>query len=136
MNVKQARAFLWNAAWLQQHMIEVWITEDALPADAATPLSLKFEQYCLAIMGPGGTGKTAVLKLPEALTIHFAGADTVRKLAPSNAAARLLGGDTLHALCKLPFGKANLRSKKGRLNSDSSGAASKGMAYGRRSLHR
>ena len=65
--------------------------------------------------GPGGTGKTAVLKISEALTVFFAGADSVRKLAPSNAAARLLGGDTLHALCKLPFGKARLTSKKGRL---------------------
>eukprot|EP00973_Karenia_brevis_P047520 6595810-Karenia_brevis.AAC.1 len=51
----------------------------------------------------------------EALTLFFAGPDTVRKLAPSNAAARLLGGDTLHSLCKLPFGGARLTTKKGRL---------------------
>ena len=24
INVKQARAFLWNAAWLQEHMLKVW----------------------------------------------------------------------------------------------------------------
>ena len=39
----------------------------------------------------------------------------MKKLAPSNAAARLLGGDTIHALCKLPFGNARLSSKRGRL---------------------
>ena len=39
----------------------------------------------------------------------------MRKLAPSNAAARLLGGDTLHALCKLPFGRTTLTQKQGRL---------------------
>ena len=73
------------------------------------------DNFCLAIMGPGGTGKTAVLRLVESLTVFFAGVDTVRKLAPSNAAARLLGGDTLHALCKLPFGQVNLKMKQGRL---------------------
>ena len=67
-------------------------------------------------MGAGGTGKTAVLKITEALTTFFAGANVVQKLAPSNAAARLLGGDTIHAMLKLPFGKATLSSKKGRLN--------------------
>ena len=56
----------------------------------------QFDNFCLAIMGPGGTGKTAVLKVSEPLTVFFVGPDTVRKLAPSNAAARLLGGDTLH----------------------------------------
>ena len=74
-----------------------------------------FSNLCLAIVGPGGTGKTAVLKISEALTIFFAGSDTVKKLAPSNAAARILGGDTIHALCKLPFGNKALSSKKGRL---------------------
>ena len=73
------------------------------------------DEFRLAVMGPGGTGKTSVLKLTEALIVFFLGPDTVHKLAPSNAAARLLGGDTLHSLCKLPFGKCRLTSKKGRL---------------------
>ena len=47
--------------------------------------------------------------------MFFVGVDTVRKLAPSNAAARILGGDKLHALCKLPIDKARLTSKRGRL---------------------
>ena len=113
INVKQARAFLWNAAWLQHYMIEVW--EAQQPFQRNSSATITFANYCLAIMGPGGTGKTAVLKLSEALIAFFVGPNAVRKLAPSNAAARLLHGDTLHALCKLPFGNVRLSSKKGRL---------------------
>ena len=116
VNVKQARAFLWHAAWLQEHMNRHWRAESPLHLDAGE--TVKFENFCLAIMGPGGTGKTAVLKLSEALTLFFAGSDTVRKLAPSNAAARLLGGNTLHSLCKLPFGGVRLTRKRGRLTKD------------------
>ena len=115
INVKQARAFLWNAAWLQQHMTAEWQAKGELPIPPLERTLPRFEKYCLAIMGAGGTGKTGVLKISETLTVFFAGPETVRKLAPSNAAARLLGGDTLHALCKLPWGKARLTSKKGRL---------------------
>ena len=57
--------------------------------------------------------ETAVLEITEALTVFFIGKDTVQKLAPSNAAGRLLGGDILHALCQLPSGNARLISKKG-----------------------
>ena len=117
LNVKQARAFLWNAVWLQDYMSQVW--RDGGPLEDAEARVQKFPSFQLVIIGPGGTGKTAVLKITEALTEFFAGVDTVRKLAPSNAAARLLGGDTLHALCKLPFGNARLTSKKGRLGSTS-----------------
>jgi hypothetical protein len=118
INVKQARALLWNAAWLQEHMSVQWrkdgTLQDDLPGDGAR----HFADFGLAIMGPGGTGKTAVLKVIEALTVFFLGAETVRKLAPSNAAARLLGGDTMHSMCKLPFGKVTLSSKRGRLTKD------------------
>jgi len=116
VNVKQARAFLWNAAWLQEFMNKKWHDEDVFAAAASCKaLPPMFADFCLAIVGPGGTGKTAVLKVTEALTVFFAGTETVKKLAPSNAAARLLGGDTIHALCKLPFGSVKLSSKKGRL---------------------
>ena len=115
MNVKQARALLWNAAWLQEHMSVRWRNEGALQADLPGDGARHFADFALAIMGPGGTGKTAVLKVVEALTVFFVGAETVRKLAPSNAAARLLGGDTMHSMCKLPFGKVTLASKRGRL---------------------
>ena len=115
INVKQARAFLWNAAWLQEHMNGQW-NLDVSEAQRAETKSF-FDQYVLAIVGAGGTGKTAILKVTEALITFFAGPETVRKLAPSNAAARLLGGDTIRALCKLPFGNARLTSKAGKLAS-------------------
>ena len=116
INVKQARAFLWNAAWLQEHMNEKWREEGVFLEDC--PKAPRIQQFALAIVGPGGIGKTAVLKVVEALTTFFAGHDTVRKMAPSNAAARLLHGDTLHALLKLPFGNTCLSQKKGRLSQD------------------
>ena len=117
INVKQARAFLWNAAWLQEYMCSKW-REYATLIDDDSEGAPRLQHFALAIVGPGGTGKTAVLKITEALTTFFLGPDVVRKLAPSNAAARLLQGDTLHSLCKLPFGKACLTSKRGRLNKD------------------
>ena len=95
-------------------MNEVWSQED-IGASVPAKRNCLFDDFALPIIGPGGTGKTAVLKVTEALTVFFAGA-TVQKLAPSNAAARLLGGDTIHSLCKLPFGtKTRLNSKRGRL---------------------
>ena len=117
INIKQARAFLWNAVWLQARMTARWVAEDKLPDDVLDSCCRDLDGFSLAIMGPGGTGKTAVLKVSEALIVAFCGPETVRKLAPSNAAARLLGGDTMHALCKLPFGRKRLTSKRGRLSS-------------------
>ena len=115
INVKQARAFLWVAAWLQSHMCEKWKEDGKLFSD--TPSSRRsIDDFVLALVGPGGTGKTGVLKVAEAFINHFVGAESVRKCAPSNTAARLLGGDTLHALCKLPFGNNSLRTKQGRLS--------------------
>ena len=118
INVKQARAFLWNAAWLQEFENDRR-EEECAAAEyrqvKKASKSIEVDGFHLAIIGAGGTGKTAVMKLTEALITYFAGADTVKKLAPSNAAARLLGGDTIHSLCKLPFGNAQLTSKKGRL---------------------
>ena len=115
VNVKQARALLWNAAWLQEHMNSIWRDQGVLPKLAQQSKTTLLDDFSLAIMGLGGTGKAAVLKTIDALIEFFVGAASVHRLAPSNAAARLLGGDTLHAVCKLPFGKNRLNSKKGRL---------------------
>ena len=90
-----------------------WRDDNTLLEDSGE--APRLQHFALATVGPGGTGKTAVLKITEALTNFFLGPDVVRKLAPSNAAARLLGGDTLHSLLKLPFGNACLTSKRGRL---------------------
>ena len=74
---------------------------------------LRDEQQVLIIIGPGGTGKTSILRMAEALIDYFAGPESVRKCAISNTAARLLKGDTLHALCKLPL--KDLQNRMGKL---------------------
>ena len=116
INVKQARAFLWNAVWLQEHKSLQWRSEGHIQSDLPGDGQSRLTDFGLALMGPGGIGKTAVLKVSEGLTTFFAGPETVRKMAPSNAAARILGGDTMHSLCKLPYGKVTLSSKRGRLS--------------------
>ncbi len=69
--------------------------------------SLAF-QLRLVLIGAAGTGKSTVLRMVEALTDKFFGPMSMRKGAPSNAAARLIGGDTVHALLTLPlFGGLN-----------------------------
>ena len=60
-------------------------------------------QLRLILIGAAGTGKSTILRIVEALADKFFGPASVRKGAPSNAAARVLGGDTIHALCKIPF---------------------------------
>jgi len=117
INVKQAHAFLWNAAWLQEHMSVAWRESGDIDEPPPGDVVGKFCNFGLAIISPGGSGKTAVLKVTEALTTFFIGPGAVKKLAPSNAAARLLGGDTLHSMCNLPFGqKVSLSSKRGHLS--------------------
>eukprot|EP00973_Karenia_brevis_P014916 2036387-Karenia_brevis.AAC.1 len=61
------------------------------------PVWKKWLHLQLVVLGPAGTGKTAVLKVAEALIQHFLGADAVAKCALSNTAARLFGGDTAHS---------------------------------------
>eukprot|EP00973_Karenia_brevis_P063790 8867127-Karenia_brevis.AAC.1 len=69
-------------------MNDKWVSENHLEKKDSD--NKKLPDFCLAIIGPGGPGKTAVLKMTEALITYLAGPDTVQKLAPSNAAARLL----------------------------------------------
>jgi len=103
INVKQARALLHIAAWLQLHLCRKWTEAGILSAD---PLIKKrylrrFMRMLLAIMGPPGTGKTSVVKVADALIEHFMDEDVVVRCAPSNTAARLFKGDTVHSWWKL-----------------------------------
>ena len=53
INVKQARAFLWNAAWLQEFMNKRWNTDEVSMAGVRVPLSqaqTAFATLCLAIV--------------------------------------------------------------------------------------
>jgi len=130
INVKQAHALLQAARWLQEKMSSKWIKTGELmsestsrttsagssmkrsasiPVDAAgVPLLM------MVITGGAGAGKTTTLTVIEALADHFIGTASVCKAAPTNTAARLLRGDTLHALYKLPL--RSLHGKRGKLS--------------------
>ena len=41
VNVKQARAFLWNAAWLQEHMNTCWQKDGSFLCDSAVDRHFK-----------------------------------------------------------------------------------------------
>ena len=90
--------------WIQEKKLaaETWIS-----ADAPEPLRH-------ILVGGAGSGKTTTLLVIEALLDFFLGPASMRKSAPTNTAARLLGGDTVHALFKLPRG--TLLSKRGTLS--------------------
>ena len=62
------------------------LLEPSVPRPKAKP------HHVMILIGPAGTGKTSVLKAAEALIDHFAGPESVRKCAISNAAARILRG--------------------------------------------
>lgn len=99
-------------------MSSVWCNDTSLATNFGDRREPQFQDFGLAVIGHGGRRKTTVLKMCEALAFFSSGPDTVRKLAPSNAVARLLGGHALHSLCKLSFVAAPLTSKKGRLAAD------------------
>ena len=64
----------------------------------------------MALLGGPGTGKTYVLKHAFALQTHFA-PGSLQTCAPTNAAARLIGGKTLHSACDLPIGEWTARAR-------------------------
>jgi hypothetical protein len=110
-NVKQALALLHYARWIQCAKTTEWREEgQLLPVPGQAPIAY---QLRLILIGAAGTGKSTVLRMVEALAVFF-GPASVRKGAPSNAAARLIGGDTIHALCSLPM-RGGLHGKHGHL---------------------
>ena len=113
VNVKQARALLHHARWIQACKTEEWESTGVLLPEG--PQLTKSDSLRLIMIGAAGTGKSTVLRIVEALADKFFGPDSVRKGAPSNTAARLLGGDTIHALCKLPF-IGNILGKRAHLS--------------------
>ena len=78
-NVKQCRAFLCYARWLQQRMIVKWYEEGKLHGDTVPESDRHVLPFQMALIGAGGTGKTTVLKAIEALVDHFNGPESVRK---------------------------------------------------------
>ena len=70
----------------------------------------------MILIGPAGTGKTTSVMVQEALTDFFYDVGSVSKGAPTITAARLSGGNTIHALYKLPLG--TLHGKRGKLSAE------------------
>ena len=68
----------------------------------------------MILLGAAGTGKTTTIMVQEALLEFFNCTGAMKKSAPTNAAARLLKGNTLHATYKLPQG--SLHGKRGKLS--------------------
>ena len=113
VNVKQARALLHFTGWLQDYLSQQWIQDKTLMAPSHQIfLSTLFH----ALIGGPGTGKTTTTKVIKALLEHFIGPDCMPQSAPTNTAARLLGGDTVDAMYKLPRG--SLLSERGGQLSD------------------
>jgi hypothetical protein len=113
-NVKQSRAFLLWASWLQYQKSCDWLAEGKLGREGmlSTPASLRSLQ--LVLTGAAGTGKTTTVMVQEALLDFFCGEASMRKSAPTITAARLFGGNTAHALYKLPL--STLHGKRGKLS--------------------
>ena len=111
VNIKQARAVLHFAHWLQQRLSQLWIGQDLL-SPPAWPLSS--EALLHALIGGPGTAKTTTTKIINGFLEHFLGPECMPQSAPTNTAARLIGGNTVDARYKLPRG--SLLSVKGHLS--------------------
>eukprot|EP00435_Cladocopium_sp_Y103_P008727 s3817_g2.t1 len=115
--ILQARALLLAALWLQRHVTQKHIAQDLMPADTWVPkLPAPINDNVMVVVGGAGAGKTYLLLVVESLFQHFLGCGCLRKGAPTNTASRLLGGNTLHALHRLPRG--NLLDKRARLKAE------------------
>lgn len=109
----QARALLLAASWLQRYLTQKRITDGLAPANTWQPSSFR-NGHIMLVLGGAGAGKTFLLLAVESLFQHFVGGGCIQKAAPTITAARLLGGNTLHALHRLP--RADLTSKFGKLS--------------------
>jgi len=128
VNVKWALVLMHFATWVQLKMSYQWVQEDLLAksscmdVSACAALKELFDDdvdskmipvFVMILTGAAGTGKTTIVRMLEAFADYFLGDESLRKSAPTNTAARVVGGDTSHALYKLPFG--TLKSKRGSL---------------------
>ena len=110
MNIKQGRAMMQWAWWLQNYKSDQWIREGRL---SEAPWKLDSSPLHHVLIGGAGAGKTTTLRVIDALLDKFLGVGSLLKSAPTNTAARLLGGDTVHAMYKLP--RSTLLGKRAKL---------------------
>ena len=109
VNVKQARFLMTYAVWLQNFKSAEWIREHGL---GEPPWKLDFEVFIHVLIGGAGTGKTTTVQVVDALVDYFHGPKSCMKSAPTITAARKTGGDTVHAMYKLPRGSMLSRAAR------------------------
>ena len=116
INIKQGLAVLQAAAWLQKKVGE-WMRDGKLTKYDAAVLArharYEDDELLMILSGAAGTGKTTVVRIIDKLMKHFYHPEALAKSAPTNTAARMLGGDTCAALYKLPL--KSLKGKRGKL---------------------
>lgn len=109
-NLKQSRGLILAALWLQSYISKQ--SPLARPAPSVTLNLPNNFAHILLVTGGAGSGKSTLLLVVDQLFQHFAG-DCLHKAAPTITAARLIRGDTIHALHKLP--RTTLTSKSARM---------------------
>jgi hypothetical protein len=89
------------------HVVCIWGYMDFLAKAAVT-----YEQFLIAIIGPGGSGKTFMEnEVIRPAVRHFFGDAADKGVAPNNAAAKSLGkAMTMHMACK--YKQSDVRAKR------------------------
>jgi hypothetical protein len=111
VNRKQAMFLLHFAHWVQSVAVSRWNAEGSLAEPSASPPPLR-----AVLLGGPGTGKTTLATVCKVFARFWLGEAADAAGAPSHAAARLIGGRTLHSLYKLP--RHSLADKTASLSMD------------------
>ena len=74
-NVKQARALLLVAVWIQRTVTQRLVAAQQLPSESWMPKLPVALDHVLLIMGGAGSGKTTVLLVVEKMMEHFLSAE-------------------------------------------------------------
>ena len=94
----QAIAFLHFARWVQELKVVKWAKSEKWNIEVPPA-----EPFLFLILGAGGCGKSTLLLVSEVFVCHWLGSEAARKVAIANSVARRIGGDTMHAVLKLPM---------------------------------
>ena len=85
LNRKQWIAF----SIIARHFISEYVLKDKLKSQNSAPLRM-------LLTGPGGTGKTHIIKAVKEVMCHYQMEYAIRFLAPTGSAAALIDGMTIH----------------------------------------
>ena len=105
---------IFAAAGLQYRKSKEWLDAGLLSEEGRPRNQVLLQDLEMILTGAAGTGKTTTLLVIEALIDFFYEPGVLCKSAPTITASRLLGGNTSHALYKLP--RSTLHGKRGKLS--------------------